>query len=257
VALIPLFDGGVHLWLLPRDEGKLQFHCRTGLSLLSSAERERLDRLVNPRLARQFLLGRVLMRRGLAAHLEVDPSKLVIAPEPLGMPRLLEPSVPDLAFNLAHTRSDWVLAVARGERLGVDLERIDRASSAHRIAMQFYSDAEKQEISRQEDQAAHALMLWTLKECVVKAMGRSLWEGLGGVRFGIDAGRIEWLAPPPEGDEACWSVVLGCLRDDHWLALALKSSHPPRPDLAISCHVLDDRPGSQAPFRLHFSSRVA
>ena len=63
----------MQLWLLPRDEDRLRRCCQDGVGLLSEAERERVERAASPVLARRFLLGRVLMRRALGAHLDADP----------------------------------------------------------------------------------------------------------------------------------------------------------------------------------------
>jgi 4'-phosphopantetheinyl transferase len=247
----------LQLWLLPRDEDRLRRCCQDGAGLLSEAERERVERAASPVLARRFLLGRVLMRRALGAHLDADPRHLVIAPDRAGKPEVVEPACPGLVFNLSHSQREWVIALARGQRLGVDLEPMIRAASMRKIAEAFYSVPEQQRIARQGEHAAtNALQLWTLKEAVVKAMGSSLWEGLRGVRFEIDAGCITWLEPPPEGKEAAWSVALGSLRQDHWLGLALKSSAEPAPHLSVSCSVLDEEAGGETPLALHSSSRV-
>jgi phosphopantetheinyl transferase len=236
----------VQLWLLPRDEGRLREHCRTGLGLLSRAERARLERSANGAIARRFLLGRVLMRHALGAYLDADPASLVIARGPLGKPRLIDPESQDLVFNLSHSRSDWAFALAQGDGLGVDLEPINRSASMARIACAFYSAPERRRLGRPgERAAAEALQLWTLKEAVVKAVGRTVWEGMRGVRLAIEGGHIAWLGPPPEGDETCWSLTLGRLRQDHWFALALKSSAAPLPRLTVSCRVLDSE-GSDA-----------
>ena len=246
----------VELWLLPRAEDRLRDHCRTGLGLLSRAERLRLERATNAAVARRFLLGRVLMRRALGAYLEVDPASLVIVPEPLGKARLVEPESPDLVFNLSHSRSDWAFALAQGDELGIDLEPIGRGASIARIACAFYSAPERERLSRQSDEGGtEALQLWTLKEAVIKAVGRTVWEGMRDVRLAIERGRIRWLAPPPEGEEVSWSLALGRLREDHWLALALKSSAARPSSIEISCHALDGRSNGQVPFRLHVSTR--
>lgn len=254
-------DGLVQLWLLPRDEDRLRHQCATGLRLLSDDERARVEASANAVVARRFLLGRVLMRRALAAHLGADPASLVIAVDPLGRPRLLEPAAPGLAFNLSHSGRDRVLALAQCERLGVDLEPIDRAAPMRRIAEAFYSVPERRQIARQGDHAtARALQLWTVKEAVVKAMGWSVWAGLRGVRCAIDAGRMEWLVPPPEGGEAAWSLALGRLRRDHWLAFALKWPVGPAPNLSVDCRVVDgtgpEEGDGATPFALQFSSRA-
>ena len=257
VSAVRQRPGEVQLWLLPREPDWLDNQCRTGLGLLSGAERERLERTANGAVARRFLLGRVLMRRALGAYLEVDPASLVIVPEPLGKARLVEPESPDLVFNLSHSRSDWAFALAQGDGLGIDLEPIGRGASMARIACGFYSAPERQRLSRQSNDAGtEALQLWTLKEAVVKALGRTVWEGMRDVRLAIDRGRIRWLAPPPEGEAVSWSVALGRLREDHWLALALKSAAAPPPTMEVSCHALDGRSSGQVAFCVHVSTKA-
>jgi 4'-phosphopantetheinyl transferase len=232
----------LQLWLLPRDEERLRRLCVGGLALLSEAEREWVDGARSPTLARRFLLGRVLMRRALAAHLGVDPSGLVFAPDRAGKPELVEPACPGLAFNLSHSRSEWAFALGRGAGLGVDLESVDRVRAVGRIAAAFYSDGERRRLADGQG----ALQLWTLKEAVIKAVGGTVWQGLREVQLEIDGARIGWLAPPPHGDEAGWSLALGRLRGDHWLSLALRSSAESGARLDVGCRVLDEQEGDVA-----------
>lgn len=248
---LPLAEGDVHLWFLPRDEKWLDALCGSGASLLSTDERQRLGLITNAAAARRLLLGRILIRRSLARYLNADPRDLIIALGPHGKPALAHPVDGALAFNLSHTRQEWVLAVSRGGDIGVDLEALTRAATVRRIAERWFSSAEADRIAAQGDQAAgHALMLWTLKESVVKALGRTMGDGLSGVQFEVGTGAITWRAPPPEGPETSWSVMLGCVRDDHCLALAVKLPDRAPPRLAVSCHVLDAKPGHAPPFRL-------
>jgi 4'-phosphopantetheinyl transferase len=245
----------LQLWLLPRDADRLRHHYDAGLNLLSETERERAGCATSAAQARRFVLGRVLMRRALAAHLGVDPASLVIVPDPVGKPALLEPACPGLAFSLAHSRHEWGFALARGEGLGIDLEPIDRMRGILRIARTFYSAAERERLAGSVGtDAAAALQLWTLKEAVIKAVGGTVWQAVHDVRLALDAGRIVWLAPPPAGDEAAWSLALGCLRADHWLALALRSCAAPGTGLSISTRVLADAGGREMPFALQLSS---
>ncbi len=192
------------------------------------------------------------MRRALGAHLGVDPAGLVIAPDDAGKPVLVEPARPGLVFNLAHSRHEWAFALAEGEGLGVDLEPLDRSRALGRIAGAFYSAAERRRLS---DERA-ALQLWTLKEAVIKAVGGTVWQGLRDVHLALDAGGIIWLTPPPGGDEAAWLLALGCLRADHWLALALRSSAEPVSRLSVCARVLDEEGGGTTPFALQLRSRA-
>lgn len=252
-----LADEEVHLWLLPRDPRRLRHLSAVGIDLLSGDERDRLDGFTHAGAARRFLLGRILMRRGLAAYLGADPRELVLEAGVGGKPRLTRPAMDSLAFNLSHARNEWVLAIARGRNVGVDVEAMDRVAAAQRIATKWYTQEENRSIAAQGEQAgSQALMLWMLKESVMKAVGRSVWEGLGEVQFRLDAGEIIWLTAPPEGGQADWRVMLGRLRGDHLLAVALRPAGPNRSRPAVVAHVVDGAPKARGVFRLLYATRA-
>jgi 4'-phosphopantetheinyl transferase len=98
------------------------------------------------------------------------------------------PALPDLHFNLSHAGPHLLLAFARGQALGVDLERLDRRLSIEGIAGRFFAAREAQALAvlpaaRQRDTF---LRLWTHKEAVLKAIGRGLNFGLDRVEFALD-----------------------------------------------------------------------
>jgi 4'-phosphopantetheinyl transferase len=131
------------------------------------------------------------------------------------------PPNPDLAFNLSHCGAAAVLAVARGGRLGVDLESLERAGTALKISRRLFSDAERQRLSRCGNTAGtEALKLWVLKESIVKALGNTVWDGLSRVGISLEDAEIGWAAPPPEGKEKDWTLMLGELRGTHLIAVA-------------------------------------
>ena len=98
------------------------------------------------------------------------------------------PSLPDLDFNLSHAGPDLLLAFARTQTLGVDLERRDRRASIAGIAGRFFAPREARALAalppaRQRDAF---LRLWTHKEAVLKAIGYGLQFGLHRVGFSLD-----------------------------------------------------------------------
>ncbi len=217
-----LADGEIHLWALPADAARVERLCADALVVLSPDERARLGTLTRPSVARRYLLARGLLRRGLAWHLGASPAELEFRYSATGKPLLVRPNAGDLAFSLSHASSAVVLAVARARAVGVDLEPDGRAAIALRIARRFYSEAERQYLNALGESAApYALMLWTLKESLTKAMGRTVWDSLAGLSLAVEGDRIRWLAPPPD-DAASWRLTLGRFRDGHTLALALE-----------------------------------
>jgi 4'-phosphopantetheinyl transferase len=98
------------------------------------------------------------------------------------------PEWPDLHFNLSHSGRHALLAFARDQPLGVDIEARDRRVSHVEIARRFFAPDEAQAIAglapeRRADAFRH---LWTYKEAVLKALGTGLNFGLDKVEFEVD-----------------------------------------------------------------------
>lgn len=135
---VSLPSGEVHLWFLtdsPQSAGPV---CAEGFAHLSSPEKKRFCKMKNRSVARRFLLSRILMRRVLARYLDQTPMALRFCYNANGKPELDAPSVDGLNFNLSHSGSGMVLAVTRAPSIGIDIESMDRAPSAHSISQQFF-----------------------------------------------------------------------------------------------------------------------
>lgn len=138
----------VHVWWhpTPADESA------------PSARRDRLDRL---------------LRAVLARYVGGEPSALRLARESKGRPYLADGG-PD--FNLSDTDGGTVVAVAREGRLGVDLERMDRAMPHRRLARRYYAPREIAILEAMSDDDARRafLRLWTAKESSCKSTGTGI-----------------------------------------------------------------------------------
>ena len=121
------------------------------------------------------------------------------------------PALPDIEFNLSHAGSHVLLAFARGQALGIDLERVDRRLSLDGIARRFFTAAETLALQRLPEHARLRafLRLWTHKEAVLKALGVGIGHGLERVEFELDAdGEIASLLriAPECGFPAQWQL---------------------------------------------------
>jgi 4'-phosphopantetheinyl transferase len=214
-----------HLWVLPQEKDQVEQLCEEGRGLLCKEERLRHQAMHNPQSARRFLLGRCLLRMGLAQHLGVRPEELRFNRQTKGKPVLWHPDVEGLCFNLSHSDEETVLAIARCCALGVDLEALSRGASAMRIAERFFPLAERQQIlSRPEGRESAALKLWVLKESVTKAVGQSVWDALTSVCLDTSGPSLDWLLPPPAGSGESWALMVGPFRERYVLALALRAA---------------------------------
>jgi 4'-phosphopantetheinyl transferase len=209
--------------------------------------------LAHPGVANRYLTGRLLLRRVLVGYLGAGPGELVFERTARGKPVLVTPEGQGLAFNLSHTATQSILAVAGARHLGVDLEPLDRASTTLEIGRQYFSQAEIRRLgSLGNDAARYALTLWTLKESIVKALGEPVWEGLEGVELEIGDGAIRLLVPPSlrGDDDSPWVLATGVFRQNYMLSLALKPEKKAATGpLELRCFILDEDDSGDQVFR--------
>ncbi len=101
-----------------------------------------------------------------------------------------KPCAPDadgIEFNLSHCAGSIVLAFARAQPLGVDIERGDRRAVSLDIARRFFQAQEAAKLSSLPVtlQQRAFLNLWTHKEAVLKALGVGLSFGLSRLAFSL------------------------------------------------------------------------
>jgi 4'-phosphopantetheinyl transferase len=140
---------------------------------LSEAERARMQRFGNEALRLRYLMGRASLRWVLARRLRIEPRAVRIVAGPRGRPRLDPPG--DIDFNVSHTSDAALIGIARGIRIGVDIERSDRVLNAAGVARKFLTARERAVLSSDgEMQRLQVLRRWTCKEALAKATGDAL-----------------------------------------------------------------------------------
>lgn len=144
-------------------------------NLLSEEELRRLRSFHSPSGAKEFLVGRALLRTALAAHLHCDSRELQFSKNADGKPALSQP-VSEWQFNLSHSH-DWVvLALCEGGSVGVDIESYARRNNLPAIARRFFSAEENARLaqSTEDKWLDYFFAVWTLKEAHAKALGIGL-----------------------------------------------------------------------------------
>ncbi len=143
-------------------------------NMLSSAELNRADSLINQLLGRRFIAARGILRETLAGYLHEAPAKLDLSTGPHGKPFLANTKA-DVAirFNLSHTDSLSVLAVTTYSELGIDLELKNDELSYNKIAENYFSKRELGDLFSlpAEQQLAAFYRCWTRKEAFLKGIG--------------------------------------------------------------------------------------
>ena len=138
---------------------------------LTAAERERAARLRDPA---PWTVARGALRELLGARLGVAPGDVSLSTGPHGKPEVPGAS---LRFNVSHTRSLALIALASGFEVGVDVERLDRRSAAIERTLTPGEAAALDAAGG--DRHLELLRVWCRKEALAKALGGGLgWEPL-------------------------------------------------------------------------------
>jgi 4'-phosphopantetheinyl transferase len=199
--------------------------------MLSESERARVDRAADEALAVKFVLGRWLLRSVLGAVLGITPEALQLMLGAQGKPALTGDMASGLAFNLAHSGAWAVLAIARGARVGVDIEQERPLVDADRLARRILTARELRSYRARAERGREAGLLaaWVRKEAVLKALGTGVSGGPSSIETGIDpvgSGDLNVL----DGAGSRWWAGALSLPPGYLGALALEGG--PRPILA-------------------------
>jgi 4'-phosphopantetheinyl transferase len=207
--------------------GEVDAQCYTGFARsLSDGERARALSLPEAR-RREFVAAHGLLRWQLAALLSVSAEQLVFRPQPPhGKPQLHWPQVPDIDVNISHADGMVVSAVGRAARVGVDLEPVGR-KVGRAVIERYFAEPEQRWLAGCDDPQASAIMVWTLKEAVAKALGLGLQAGFSEFAVLPDPPRLLVL-PPALGPTSGWWLQQWRQLGDQWCALAAQAAAAPR-----------------------------
>ena len=141
---------------------------------------------IAPRVRRTYIDA--VLRITLSRYVAMPPQALRFGREPRGRPFLLDvDGAPD--FNLSDTEGGAVVAVARGLRVGIDLERLDRQLRVQALAKRYFSKDEASALASLDGEVARRAFLyaWTAKESSCKATGTGIYGWLDQWSFACDA----------------------------------------------------------------------
>lgn len=166
-----LAKDAVHLWSAALDAE--QFPPNQLRPCLSADEQQRAARFATAELRHRFIIARALLRHLLGAYVQQAPASLTFSYAEKGKPFLK--SAPALCFNMSHTESQVIYAVAR-QAVGVDIEQM-RASLKHEELTRLVLSEQEKRAWQWSPQAQRRLVFfrtWTRKEALLKACGKGL-----------------------------------------------------------------------------------
>lgn len=144
---------------------------------LSSEEQARAERFRFPRDREAYSICRGALRHILGTYLGARAEEVKFSCGTHGKPQLDESCAGmALQFNVSHSQSVGLIAVARGITVGIDVECVRPIPDAESIAYSHFSLKEREDLSRLPiSKAAEGFFsCWTRKEAFVKAQGVGL-----------------------------------------------------------------------------------
>lgn len=202
-------NDAVHVWsaFYPESASSLGAFER----VLSPAERLKASRFLRIADRERYIVAHGILRELLGKYLLREPSELAFETGEFGKPKLvLDPGLPLITFNLAHSGDVILFAVANGRQVGIDVEAIRTDLNVLELAQAHFSADELEELrafSPTESVAAF-FRCWTAKEAYLKARGEGLGFPLKDFTVTVNSDEspsIRWAADDPLVAER-WSV---------------------------------------------------
>jgi 4'-phosphopantetheinyl transferase len=188
----------VHLWGIELDGSPACLErCARWLD---EDEQRRAMRMVREEDRRRYVLAHGGLRAVLSRYLGIGPDVLKICRREAGKPSLTGElqDPPTITFNMSHAQGRALIAVSKGQEVGVDLERVRPDIEVAKLSERFFASSEHAAImqSAQERRATSFFRYWVAKEALLKAQGIGL-RGLSQceIYLGADGVGAEVLVP--------------------------------------------------------------
>jgi 4'-phosphopantetheinyl transferase len=170
-----LVEGEAHLWWIPLTASAraIELHRQ----VLPPDESGRAGRFYFEEHRLKFIIAHGALRRILSGYVRLPPRELKFTYGPKGKPEFSALQNPDrVRFNLSHSGDLALLAVARNQELGADVEFIKPDFGGMEIAERFFSASEVRTLFALDATERNAAFFscWTRKEAFIKAVGEGL-----------------------------------------------------------------------------------
>jgi 4'-phosphopantetheinyl transferase len=218
-------------------------HCH---SVLSSAEKTRVQRYLFPEDRHRYLISHAFLRNVLSRYLDLPPGDWQFGHNRHGRPHIANPDAPPIGFNLTHTVGLVACIVTDSRECGIDSEKLVERRRSLKIARRMFSETEYRGLQGLEGrkQLEYFFKHWTLREAYVKARGTGIAFPTKKLCFEIkdDANiRISFQAEIDDCNDN-WQLQLLHLTPGHITAVAV--GRGPKGDKSIVTRFFDFNPSA-------------
>jgi 4'-phosphopantetheinyl transferase len=179
---------------------------------LSEEEIAKARRFVRPLDRERYIFAHALLRSILGAYVGCPPRQLILEKDQYGKPFLISGnSGRDIQFNLSHSGDIALVAVARGARVGIDVEWMRSVPDARQIVNSLFSIGERELLSplSPPDFDKEFFDYWTSKEAFIKGIGKGLSYALDKFSVILTKGESHGLIRVHDSptDDCRWKIV--------------------------------------------------
>ena len=178
-----LAQNDIHVWIAGLEDAGLGLEYFA--DSLSLAERDRAARFKFVLDRRRYLVAHAALRSILAAYLTANPRELQFGSGPHGKPKLASETAHEIEFNLSHSHELALLAVTRGQEIGIDVEHVRQDFAFDDVAKRFFTAREVAALGAlpRALQREAFYRCWTGKEALLKGKGTGLSGSLDEVQI--------------------------------------------------------------------------
>ncbi len=214
------------------QKNEVHIHCAipgTGVVRhASSDEISRADRLLDADKKNCFLACRGLLREILGGYLGIPAKEVFLAVGEHGKPYLSTTTANKerLHFNLSHSGTMFLLAIAADRDVGIDLEQLSSDTPYPDMARLAFSPREQKELFDlpQHQQLAAFYRCWTRKEAYLKACGSGFAVETSSFDVSLLPKTPAVLVEPNK--QPSWLLVDISVPETYYAALAVQGSTP-------------------------------
>ena len=203
---VPLLaENEVHVWRADLELGPAPLVRMA--SLLGSDERERAQRFRFSDDRKRFVASHGVVRLLLSGYLNRQAAEIRFERDTYDKPWIVQEGHDHIEFSLSHSGGLALIAVARGHRIGVDIELIRPNIEVQAIAKQNFAAGERLALARLsgEAQLRAFFTCWVQKEAYLKGLG-----------FGLNVPLDSFDVSPSFGRDQIVVKLLDDERRDTW-----------------------------------------
>lgn len=164
----------IHIWMLSLNQPGTSIgnYERT----LSTFELNRANAYQSIDLRTKYVLAHISLRFILGHYLDTEPHEIIYGYETHGKPYIIAPESQDLNFNMTYSQDRALIALMKGNSIGIDLEYYKDLSDVNQLVDRYFSPAERSYYYqlKPEDRLRAFYRGWTRKEAFIKALGSGL-----------------------------------------------------------------------------------